>query len=401
MTAWRSGSGARVVLGVTGGIAAYKAVSIARELVVRGHDVRVIPSHSALKFVGAATWEAISRNPVVTEVFDGIPNVTHVALGQGADVVIVAPATAHFLASYAHGLAPDLLATTLLATEAPVVLAPAMHTEMWNHPATQHNVNTLIDRGVTMIGPDSGRLTGDDIGPGRMADPLAIVDGAVALLGSRPLTGMRVLVSAGGTREPIDPVRFIGNRSTGAMGVAFAEAARDRGAEVTLVHADLEVSLPSGVDCVYAPTAARMFEAVSQLTPDNNWIVLSAAVADWTVADPPGDKLSKDAEATLSWPELTKTVDIATHVGHSKRPDQLLVTFSAETLEDDDALIQRATAKGESKKADVVVANRVGPALGFGPTETAVWIVQRSGAPVLLTGSKHTVAGQLIEALLK
>ena len=400
MAAWHSESGARVVLGVTGGIAAYKAVQIARELVNRGHSVKVLPTQSALKFVGKPTWEAISRHAVDVDLFDGVQEVTHVALGQKADIVIVAPATAQFLAQYAAGFAPDLLGTTLLATHAPVVVAPAMHTEMWTHPATQANVHTLSERGVHIVGPDSGRLTGDDEGPGRLADPLAIVDYALGVWGDAPLRGKKILISAGGTREPLDSVRFLGNRSSGAMGVALATVARDRGAEVTLVHAPLEVALPHGVTTVRADRAADMHRELTGLAPEADWIVMAAAIADWTPEEVVDGKITKGEAGEDFAPAWRQTPDIAQELGATKRPEQLLVTFSAETEPDDDALVARARAKGESKGADVVVANRVGPALGFGQTETAVWIIQRSGAPVLSTGSKQAVAGHLLEALL-
>ena len=399
MTAWHSESGVRVVLGVTGGIAAYKSVQIARELVNRGHSVTVIPTHSALKFVGRPTWEAISRNPVNTEVFDSVAEVTHVALGQQADLVIVAPATAHFLAQYATGQAADLLGTTLLATQAPVVLAPAMHTEMWTHPATQGNVQTLVERGVHLIGPDSGRLTGDDEGPGRMSDPVAIVERGLSLLGHRPLDGKRVLITAGGTREPLDAVRFIGNYSSGAMGVALAEVARDRGAEVTLIHAAMDVALPSGVECVQALRAEQMRDAVIERADTADWLVLAAAVADYAPARVEVGKITKSEAGQSYSPELVQTPDIAKEVGQRLGAEQKLVTFSAETLADDDELVARARQKGEAKGADVVVANRVGDGLGFGQTETAVWIIQRSGAPVLSTGSKQSVAGHLFDVL--
>ena len=399
MTAWHSESGVRVVLGVTGGIAAYKAVQIARQLVTRGHSVKVIPTHSALKFVGRPTWEAISRNPVDTEVFDSVAEVTHVALGQQADLVIVAPATAHFVSQYATGQAADLLGTTLLATQAPVLIAPAMHTEMWSHPATLANITTLRERGVEIIGPDSGRLTGDDEGPGRMSDPIAIVERGLSLLGDRPLQGTRVLISAGGTRERLDAVRFIGNYSSGAMGVALAEVARDRGAQVTLVHAALEVPLPSGVECVPALSASHMRDELVSRTDTSDWVVLAAAVADYSPAQVETGKITKAQAGERYSPELVQTPDIAAEIGRTKPSGQKLVTFSAETIEGDDELIARARQKGADKGADVVVANRVGDGLGFGQTETAVWIIQRSGAPVLSTGSKQTVAGHLFDVL--
>jgi phosphopantothenoylcysteine decarboxylase / phosphopantothenate---cysteine ligase len=388
----------RVVVGVTGGIACYKAVSVVRALVQLGHEVTVVPTHSALKFVGAATWEAISHRPVSADVFDAVSEVKHVSLGQQADLVIVAPATAHFLAQYAAGLAPDLLGTTLLATHAPVAVAPAMHTEMWEHPSTVANVATLASRGVTIIGPDSGPLTGSDVGPGRMAEPEEIVQSALSLVLDHSLRGKRVLISAGGTREAIDPVRYIGNRSTGAMGVAIATEALRRGAEVTLVHTTLEVDLPRGARCVPVESARHMREAMLAEQGEADVVIMAAAVADWEVPVVSGEKLSKTEadELTLT---LRKTPDILRELGEKKPEGQVLVGFAAETTRDDEDLIERARRKAYTKLCDLIVANRVGHQLGFGQTDTAVWIVQHSGAPVLSTGSKMTVAGHLLDVL--
>ena len=388
----------RVVVGVTGGIACYKAVSVVRSLVRLGHEVTVVPTHSALKFVGSATWEAISHRPVSAEVFDAVSEVKHVALGQQADLVVVAPATAHFLAQYAAGLAPDLLGTTLLATHAPVAVAPAMHTEMWEHPSTQANVATLQKWGVAIIGPGTGPLTGSDAGPGRMAEPEEIVQSALSLVFDHFLRGKRVLISAGGTREAIDPVRYIGNRSTGAMGVAIATQALRRGAEVTLVHTPLEVDLPAGARCVAAESAGQMREAMLARQATADVVIMAAAVADWEVPTVASEKLSKTEadEFTLT---LIKTPDILRELGEKKPTGQLLVGFAAETTEDDDELVERARRKLSAKKCDLIVANRVGHQLGFGQTDTAVWIVQHSGAPVLSTGSKMTVAGHLLDVL--
>ena len=391
--------GLRVVVGVTGGIAAYKAVSVVRQFVQAGANVTVVPTNSALKFVGRPTWEAISRNQVPTDLFDGVAEVTHVALGQQADLIVVAPATAHFIAQYASGLAGDLLGTTLLATTAPIVIAPAMHTEMWEHPATKSNVETLIRRGVHLVGPGSGALTGSDIGPGRMAEPDDIVRFALNVsAGDKPLAGKRVLVSAGGTREPLDPVRYIGNRSSGAMGVAIATVARNLGASVTLVHANLEVAAPEGVELVSAPTAEAMRRQMLLHQAKADVVIMAAAVADWTPETVSPEKLSKSAGSDFL-PRLVPTADIATELGQAKPAGQLLVTFSAETEPDDTALLERAKAKGEKKNADLVVANRVGEQVGFGESETAVWFIQRSGAPVLSTGSKFVIAGHLFEVL--
>jgi phosphopantothenoylcysteine decarboxylase / phosphopantothenate---cysteine ligase len=391
--------GMRVVVGVTGGIACYKAVGVVRQLTLLGHDVHVIPTHSALQFVGAATWEAISHNPVSADVFTGVDQVRHVALGQQADLVIVAPATAHFLAQYASGMASDLLGTTLLATTAPVVVAPAMHTEMWGHGATVANIDTLTARGVHIVGPASGRLTGSDSGPGRMVEPEEIVSFALGVVGPKPLAGKKVVISGGGTREAIDPVRFIGNRSTGHMAVALATEALSRGATVTLVHAPLETPIPRGVGAVAVESATQMRDAVAEASTDADIVIMAAAVADWTLADPFTEKVSKNSDDTWTL-TLQKTPDIAQELGKAKPAGQVLVGFAAETVADDDELIARALAKLESKNCDVIVANRVGNKLGFGETDTAVWFVQRSGAPVLSTGSKMTVAGHLFDVLL-
>ena len=390
--------GMRVVVGVTGGIACYKAVGVVRELTLLGHDVHVIPTHSALQFVGAATWEAISHNPVSADVFSGVDQVRHVALGQQADLIIVAPATAHFVAQYASGMAADLLGTTLLATTAPVVLAPAMHTEMWEHGATSANMETLRTRGVHIIGPASGRLTGSDFGPGRMVEADDIVRFALSIVGPKPLAGKKVVISGGGTREAIDPVRFIGNKSSGHMACALATEALARGASVTLVHAPLEAPVPKGVHRVSVETAAQMREAMLVESADADIVIMAAAVADWTLAEPLTQKASKTSEDTWTL-TLHKTPDIAAELGEIKPPGQMLIGFAAETVADDDELVARAVKKLESKNCDVVVANRVGDKLGFGETDTAVWFVQRSGAPVLSTGSKLTVAGHLFDVL--
>ena len=391
-------SGLRVVVGVTGGIACYKAVGVVRELTLLGHDVHVVPTHSALQFVGAATWEAISHNPVSADVFTGVDQVRHVALGQQADLVIVAPATAHFLAQYASGLASDLLGTTLLATTAPVVVAPAMHTEMWEHQATQGNLQTLTSRGVHIVGPASGRLTGSDTGPGRMVEPDEIVHFALGVVGPKPLAGKKVVISGGGTREAIDPVRFLGNRSTGHMATALAKEALSRGADVTLVHAPLEAPIPSGVRAIAVETAEQMRTAMVEESAIADIVIMAAAVADWTIAEPFSEKVSKTSEDTWTL-TLHKTPDIAQELGSQKPAGQVLVGFAAETVGTDDELVARAENKLETKNCDVVVANRVGDKLGFGETDTAVWFVQRSGAPVLSTGSKLTVAGHLFDVL--
>jgi phosphopantothenoylcysteine decarboxylase / phosphopantothenate---cysteine ligase len=401
MAADGEGRGApRVIVGVTGGIAAYKAVSLVRELVRQGASVTVIPTASALRFVGLPTWEAISRNSVPTDLFDGVSEVRHVALGQRADLVIVAPATAHALASIAGGFAGDLLGTTLLATTAPVLLAPAMHTEMWENPAVVANMDTLVSRGFHVVGPDSGALTGDDRGVGRMAEPSEIAYRGLALLRSGELSGKRVLISAGGTREALDPVRFIGNRSTGAMGAAIAKSALRRGAEVVLVHAYLEVALPAGVTGIEVGSAREMREAMLAQAPTADIIVMAAAVADWMPAEPADEKLTKAALGDTWAPVLIQAPDILQEIGASKRPDQLVVGFAAETSGNPDEREARALAKLSAKNADVLVLNEVGDGVGFGPVDTAVTLFFAASPQSLsFDGTKTSVAERLMEVL--
>jgi phosphopantothenoylcysteine decarboxylase / phosphopantothenate---cysteine ligase len=389
----------RVVVGVSGGIAAYKAVAVVREFVLRGAEVTVIPTASALRFVGLPTWEAISRNLVPVDLFEGVAEVRHVALGQKADLIVLAPATAHTLASIAGGFAGDLLGTTVLASSAPLVIAPAMHTEMWENPAVQANVEKLLSRGVIMVGPESGALTGEDTGVGRMSEPREIVDVALSSLAPQTLRGRRVLVSAGGTREPLDPVRYLGNRSTGAMGVALAEQALARGAEVTLVHAHLEVPLPHGVASVAVSTAQEMFDAMSAAQPSNNIILMAAAVADWRSAEPSGQKIAKADHADGWAPSLERTPDILLALSEARHPGQLIVGFAAETDPDPSTRDATAREKLQSKHTDAIVLNHVGDRVGFGEVETAVTLITASPQSLTFEGTKTSVAGRLLDAL--
>lgn len=389
----------RVIVGVSGGIAAYKAVSVVREFVMRGADVTVIPTASALKFVGLPTWEAISRNPVPVDLFEGVAEVRHVALGQKADLVVLAPATAHTLASVAGGFAGDLLGTTILASTAPLVIAPAMHSEMWENPAVRTNVETLRSRGATFVGPDSGALTGSDRGVGRMAEPGAIVDVALAAVTPQSLLGRKVLISAGGTREPLDPVRFLGNRSSGTMGVALARQAQLRGADVTLVHAHLEVDLPSGVRCVGASTAEAMMTAMLSAQPGSDIVLMAAAVADWQAAEISEQKLVK-VEGQDEWqPQLRRTPDILRALGDAKTEGQLLVGFAAETDLDFEARGVSALSKLQQKRCDAIVLNQVGDGVGFGEVETVVTLITASPQSLTFEGTKSSVAGRLLDAL--
>jgi phosphopantothenoylcysteine decarboxylase/phosphopantothenate--cysteine ligase len=393
-----------VVVGVTGGIAAYKTVGLVRLLVKEGHDVHVVPTEDALRFVGLPTWEAISRNPVTTSVHDDVARVRHVSLGQSADLVIVAPATANTLASMTAGLASDLLGTTLLATTAPVVVAPAMHTEMWRHPATVHNIEVLRARGVHVVGPDDGALTGGDSGPGRMSEPEEIVSAALALV-ARPkdLVGLRVLVSAGGTREPIDPVRFLGNRSSGRQGVAIARAAADRGAQVTLVaaHLDADVRPDPRVEVIAVGTADELGRAMDATAPDADVIVMAAAVADYSVAAVSEHKLRKqDAPGALTL-ELVENRDVVAGLVAARRPHQTIVAFAAETVDGEEELVERARAKVARKGVDLLAANAVGWTRGFETADNALTIVGRDGDVVATaSGSKDETAHALLDAVL-
>ena len=389
----------RVIVGVSGGIAAYKAVTVVREFVLRGVDVTVIPTASALRFVGLPTWEAISRNPVPVDLFDGVAEVRHVALGQQADLIVLAPATAHTVASLAGGFAGDLLGTTVLASTAPVVIAPAMHTEMWENSAVRANIDTLRARGIIVVGPESGALTGEDTGVGRMSEPQIIVEAALASVAPQTLKGRHVLISAGGTREPLDPVRYLGNRSTGAMGVALAEQALARGAEVTVVHAHLEVPLPRGVVGIAVSTSEEMLSAMMEAQPANEIILMAAAVADWRSVEVSEQKIQK-SDGLESWePRLERTRDILQALVGAKRPGQMIVGFAAET--DPDPEVRETTARKKliSKQSDAIVLNRVGDRVGFGEVETAVTLITASPQSLTFEGTKSSVAGRLLDAL--
>ena len=393
-----------VVVGVTGGIAAYKTVGLVRLLVKAGHDVHVVPTDDALRFVGLPTWEAISRNPVTTSVHDDVARVRHVALGQAADLVIVAPATANTLASMTAGLASDLLGTTLLATTAPVVVDPAMHTEMWRHPATAHNMDVLRARGVHVVGPADGALTGGDSGPGRMSEPEEIVAAALALVERpRDLAGLSVLVSAGGTREPIDPVRFLGNRSSGRQGVAIARAAAARGATVTLVaaHLDGDVRPDPRVEVISVGTADELGRAMDATAPDADVIVMAAAVADYSVAAVSEHKLRKqDSPGTLTL-DLVENRDVVAGLVAARRPGQTIVAFAAETVDSEQELLERARAKAARKGVDLLAANAVGWTQGFESADNALTIVGRDGDVVsVASGTKDDTAHALLDAVL-
>lgn len=391
-----------VVVGITGGIAAYKAVAVVRGLVLAGHDVHVVATEAALRFVGRPTLEAISRNPVHTDLYEGVAEVRHVALGQRADLIVVAPATANTIAKVALGLADDLLGTTILASEAPLVLAPAMHTEMWLDPATQANVATLTARGVHFVGPGSGRLTGSDSGPGRMAEPDDILAAAESFARPRDLTGRRILVTAGGTREPLDPVRFLGNRSSGKQGIAIARAAAARGADVVLIAANIDddLALAGLADVRRVGTAAELYDAARDAAADADVVVMAAAVADYRPDEVAERKIKKDDRGDELTLRLVRTPDILAGLAADRPPGQVVVGFAAETEPDRDALLELGIAKAARKGVDYLVVNRVGWSEGFGTDANAVVIVSRDGDIVTeAEGSKAAVADRLLDIL--
>ena len=423
----------RVVLGVSGGIAAYKACLLLRLLTESGHDVTVVPTAAALEFVGAPTWAALSGKPVATDVWSNVHEVPHVRLGQQADLVVVAPATADLLARAAHGLADDLLTNTLLTARCPVVLAPAMHTEMWEHPATRANVATLRSRGVHVIEPASGRLTGADTGPGRLPEPeeifavcrellsagsgaAAAVPGAGdapatgAVAPERPLAGRRVVVSAGGTREPIDPVRFLGNRSSGKQGFAIAAVAAARGAEVTLVAANADLPVPAGVSVVPVGTVLELREAVTTAAKEADVVVMAAAPADFRPAHYSGSKIKKSHDPDVpggdeSAPviELVRNPDVLAELVQARgaAPSPLIVGFAAETGDESGTVMDHARAKLERKGCDLLVVNEVGPGKVFGQDDNTVHILQRDGSAPVVAGPapKEAVAATLWDVI--
>lgn len=398
----------RVVLGVAGGIAAYKAASLLRLLAEGGADVRVVPTAAALRFVGAPTWAALSGHPVAADVWDDVHDVPHVRLGREADLVVVAPATADLLARAAAGLADDLLTTTLLTATCPVLLAPAMHTEMWLHPATRANVALLRARGAVVMEPAVGRLTGADSGPGRLPEPEDVHAAATALLaqdrpsdraaattapragtdgsgddadGGGDLAGRTVVVSAGGTREPLDPVRFLGNRSSGRQGVALAARAAARGARVVLVAAHLEVPPPPGARVVQVGDARELRAAVVEEAASADVVVMAAAVADFRPERAAATKMKKDP-ATDDAPvvRLVRNPDVLAEVAASARPGQVVVGFAAETGDDDGDVLAHGRAKLARKGCDLLVVNEVGGGRGFGSPENTAVLLGRDGS---------------------
>ena len=436
-----TGAGARrVVVGVAGSVSAYKAPTVIRLLRRAGHEVEVVATAAALRFIGAPALAAVAGGPVSTGLFDDPAAVSHVALGERADLVVVAPATADLLARVAAGRADDLLTATILTTRAPVVLAPAMHTQMWTNPATAENVATLRRRGLTVIDPDIGPLTGGDVGAGRLPEPERIVERALAVLGGAraaatapgaddaedpaalapgggaPLAGLRVVVSAGGTREPIDPVRYLGNRSSGRQGVALAAAAARAGADVVLVAANIGPEVlglvPGGVEVIPVGTALELRDAVRGAARDADAVVMAAAVADFRPARaldvklkkrPPGPDGAQPAPPAL---ELVANPDVlAGLAADPPRPAPgrtLLVGFAAETGDDAGDVLAHGAAKARRKGADLMAVNAVGPATGFGDVPNSVIVLDAAGAEVArAAGSKDEVARALIALIAR
>jgi phosphopantothenoylcysteine decarboxylase/phosphopantothenate--cysteine ligase len=404
----------RIVVGVSGGIAAYKACTVVRQLTEAGHSVQVVPTESALRFVGAATFEALSGLPVHTGVFDDVPQVPHVAIGQHADLVVVAPATADLLARAVSGRADDLLTATLLTARCPVLFAPAMHTEMWQHPATVANVAILRERGAVVLEPASGRLTGADTGPGRLPEAEEINTFASLLLERadalpHDLAGCKVLVTAGGTREPIDPVRFIGNRSSGKQGYAVARVAAQRGAEVTLIAAHTAGLIdPAGVHVVRVSSAPQLHDAVTKHAPEAQVLVMAAAVADFRPARMAQAKIKKgpgedDRPPTI---DLVRNDDVLAGAVRARDDGQLpnmraIVGFAAETGDENGDVLFHARAKLRRKGCDLLVVNAVGDGRAFEVDHNDGWLLAADGTEsALASGSKTLMASRIVDAVV-
>jgi phosphopantothenoylcysteine decarboxylase/phosphopantothenate--cysteine ligase len=404
----------RVVLGVSGGIAAYKACELLRRLTESGHDVTVVPTTAALEFVGAPTWAALSGKPVSSQVWDGVHEVPHVRIGQQADLVIVAPATADVLAKAAHGLADDLLSNTLLTARCPVVFAPAMHTEMWEHAATQANVATLRGRGVLVVEPAEGRLTGADTGKGRLPEAAELFEIARDVLAragggssrgwssTLDLAGRRVVVSAGGTREYLDPVRFLGNRSSGLQGIALARTAAARGAEVTLVAANVALPDPAGVKVVRVETTSELRDAVLGAASTADAVVMAAAPADFRPADPSSTKIKKADDGDAPALRLVQNPDILAELSRNRPRDGMVVVgFAAETGDEHGSVLEHATAKLARKGCDLLVVNDVSGGKVFGSPDNEAVVLDAAGQTTgVPRGTKSALAHVIWDRVL-
>jgi phosphopantothenoylcysteine decarboxylase / phosphopantothenate---cysteine ligase len=394
----------RICLGVGGGIAAYKAAELLRRLTEAGHDVTVVPTAAALQFVGAPTWSALSHRRVAADVWSDAADVPHVRIGREAELVVVAPATADLLARAAHGLADDLLTNTLLTARCPVLFAPAMHTEMWEHPATAANVATLRERGAVVLEPASGRLTGADTGKGRLPEPAEIAEFARLLLARpdavpRDLAGRHLVISAGGTREPLDPVRFLGNASSGRQGYAIAAVAAARGAQVILVAANVELPDPAGVDVVRVGTALELRDAVRKHAAEADALVMAAAVADFRPSAAADHKIKKTAGPPAAI-ELEENPDVLAEFVAQRIGSQLLVGFAAETGDDTASVLEHGRAKLARKGCDLLVVNAVGPGRAFGQSDNAGVILGADGSELVIEyGPKTLLAAALLDVV--
>ena len=391
---------ANVVVGVTGGIAAYKSAAVIRLFAEAGHSVQVVATQNAFKFIGKTTLEALSGNPVSIvdpDLFTDVDQVKHIAISKSAELVVVAPATASFIAKLAAGIADDLLTTTVLAATCPVVVAPAMHTEMWENQATQANISLLRSRGVNIVWPEVGRLTGEDTGIGRLAEPQQIFETAASCLGG-PLTGKRVLVTAGGTREPIDAARFIGNNSSGKQGIAFARVAKQLGAEVRVIAANVDDSMTVGLDCVKLQTASELGQALEAKQGSYDILIMAAAVADFRPAEATDSKLKRSEIGDKLELQLVANPDLLAHAVSAlgaQRKKTIVVGFAAETSGELESLARK---KLESKDCDYIVANNISNQMVFGKDDTEVVLVSRRGSEAI-SGSKQAVAAAVLSRI--
>ena len=394
----------RILVGVTGGIAAYKAAGVIRGFTELGHSVKVLPTQNALRFIGATTLEALSHNSVDPDLYTDVDSVKHIALAQEADLIVVAPATAAFVARFATGIADDLLLNVLLATKAKVVIAPAMHTEMWTHPATVTNIETLKARGVVVIEPAVGRLTGEDSGAGRLPEPEQIVSQSVASITDQDFAGKHIVIAAGGTREPIDSVRYIGNSSSGKQGIALADAALSRGAKVTLIAINLEPYLSRFNDVVKVSSTSELNLSLQELVTKADVVLMPAAVSDFRVKEESDGKLSRSDSESQSI-ELIANPDLLLELSKLRADKQLktlLVGFAAEVLEDGQGskeLRARAHAKLERKGVDLIVANDVSNGKVFESDENSVVVVSKSNHQEF-AGSKIEVAQKVLDTVI-
>lgn len=393
-------TGKEIVLGVTGGIAAYKSAEIVSRLRHSGANVHVIMTRNAMEFIAPLTFQTLSANQVVTDTFEAPEywNVEHVALAKLADIFVVAPATANILAKMASGIADDMLSTTLLATKAQILVAPAMNTGMWTAPATQNNVKVLKERGVRMIGPESGMLACGDEGAGRMSEPETIVGEICRILSRKQdYAGKKVLITAGATRERLDPVRFITNDSSGKMGFAIAEAARDRGAEVTVIRGSVTAEIPTGIRMIRIESARELYDAMMQKAPEQDVIIQAAAVSDYRPAEQKDRKIKKESGSDLTL-ILTENPDIAKAVGEQKKPGQTLVGFAAET----DNLLKNAKSKLGKKKLDLIVANDVTkPGAGFNVDTNIAVLITSDGSTEEPLQTKRQLAERILDKVLE